>query len=159
MVSKKNQIADKEDNILNAKGLRFGIVLSKFNHNITHNLFNGAKSTLLDAGVKPKDIIVKEVPGAFELIFGSKIIAQNNVDAIICIGSIIEGETKHFDYICQSVSLGIKDLNILLDIPVVFGVLTEYTLKQAKDRSGGKYGNKGSDAAITAINMAKLARI
>ena len=76
MISKKNQIADKQDNILNAKGLRFGIVLSNFNHSITYNLFNGARSTLLDAGVKPKDIIVKEVPGAFELIFGSKIMAK-----------------------------------------------------------------------------------
>ena len=159
MIRIKDQIADKENNILDAKGLRFGIVLSEFNYNITSNLFKGAQSILLNAGVKKEDIVVHKVPGAFELIFGSKVMAKNNVDAIICIGSVIEGETKHFDYICQSVSFGIKDLNILLDIPVIFGVLTDHTLQQAEDRSGGKYGNKGSEAAVTAIEMAKLARI
>lgn len=157
MITKKNQIADKKN--LDVKGLRFGIVVSNFNHNITSNLLKGAQSTLLEAGVKPKDIIVEEVPGAFELIFATKMMARNSVHAIICLASIIKGETKHFDYICEAVSLGIKDLNILLDLPVIYGVLTDNNLQQAKDRSGGKYGNKGIDAAITAINMAKIANM
>ena len=93
---------------------------------------------------------------SFELIFGAKILSRNEVDAIICLGSVIQGETKHFDYVCQAVSNGIKDLNITLDIPVIFGVLTDNTMEQALNRSGGKHGNKGIEAAVTAIKMAHL---
>ena len=97
-----------------------------------------------------------EVPGSFELIFGTKILSKKNVDAIICLGSVIKGQTKHFDYVCQGVTNGIKDLNISLGIPVIFGVLTDNTMDQAINRSGGKHGNKGVEAAITAIKMADL---
>ena len=97
-----------------------------------------------------------EVPGSFELVYGAKIMAKKKVDAIICLGSIIQGKTKHFDFVCNAVSLGVKDLNISLNIPVIFGVLTDNTLQQAKNRSGGKHGNKGVEAAITAIKMARL---
>ncbi len=146
---------NKED-VPNAKGLSFGIVVSEWNSNITEGLYNGAYETLIECGVNPTDIIRMDVPGSYELVFGAKIAAKQNPDAIICLGSIIQGETKHFDFVCNAVSLGIKDLNISLDIPVVFGVLTDNTMEQAINRSGGKHGNKGVEAAITAIKMAVL---
>ena len=156
MATKK--IHSLQDKYLNIEGsnYRFGIVVSNFNHDITSKLLSGSTNTLIQHGVKEKNIIIKEVPGAFELVFAAKKMAEERVHAIICLGSVIQGETKHFDYICQAVSQGIKDLNIILDIPIIFGVLTDDNIKQAIDRSGGKYGNKGVDAAITAIHMAKL---
>ena len=146
---------NKED-VPNAKGLSFGIVVSEWNANITEGLYNGAFETLIECGVKPADISRMNVPGSYELVFGAKIAAKQNPDAIICLGSVIQGETKHFDFVCNAVSLGIKDLNISLDIPVIFGVLTDSNMEQAKNRSGGKYGNKGVEATITAIKMAIL---
>ena len=146
---------NKED-VPNAKGLSFGIVVSEWNSNITEGLYNGAYEALIECGVNPTDIIRMDVPGSYELVFGAKISAKQNPDAIICLGSIIQGETKHFDFVCNAVSLGIKDLNISLDIPVIFGVLTDNTMEQAINRSGGKHGNKGVEAAITAIKMAIL---
>ena len=150
-----------EDKYLNIEGsnYRFGIVVSNFNNDITSKLLNGSTNTLIQHGVKEKNIIIKEVPGAFELVFAAKKMAEERVHAIICLGSVIKGETKHFDYICHSVANGIKDLNIKLDIPVIFGVLTDNTMQQAIDRSGGKNGNKGIEAAITAIKMAVLNRL
>ena len=129
---------------------------SQWNKEITDGLFNGAYSTLIDCGVLEKNIKKLEVPGSFELIFGAKILSKKDVDAIICLGSVIKGQTKHFDYVCQGVTNGIKDLNISLGIPVIFGVLTDNTMDQAINRSGGKHGNKGVEAAITAIKMADL---
>jgi len=139
-----------------AKGLRFGIVVSEWNENITNSLYNGAYDTLIECGANATDISRYNVPGSYELVFGAKIAAKNKMDAIICLGSVIQGETKHFDFICNAVALGIKDLNLALDIPVIFGVLTDDTMQQAKNRSGGKHGNKGVEAAITAIKMAVL---
>ena len=138
--------------------LRFGIVVSQWNDDITDGLYKGAYETLLDCGVSSDNILKLEVPGSFELIYGSKILYKKNCDAIICLGSVIQGETKHFDYVCQGVTNGIKDLNIALDIPVIFGVLTDNTKEQAINRSGGIHGNKGVEAAITAIKMAYLNR-
>ena len=146
---------NKED-VPNAKGLSFGIVVSEWNSNITEGLYNGAYKALIESGVNPTDISRIDVPGSYELVFGVKIAAKQNPDAIICLGSIIQGETKHFDFVCNAVTLGIKDLNISLDIPVVFGVLTDNNMEQAINRSGGKHGNKGIEAAITAIKMAVL---
>ena len=140
----------------NAKGMRVGIVVSEWNKEITSNLLKGAQETLIESGVLSSDIILMKVPGSFELVYGAKIMAKKKMDAIICLGSIIQGETKHFDFVCNAVSLGIKDLNISLDIPIIFSVLTDNTLHQAKNRSGGKHGNKGVEAAITAIKMARL---
>ena len=145
-----------KEEVPNAKGLTFGIVVSEWNANITNNLFKGAYDTLIECGVQVGDIRKYHVPGSYELIFGAKVAAKAKPNAIICLGSIIEGETKHFDFICNAVAMGIKDLNIQLDIPVIFGVLTDDTMDQAIDRSGGKYGNKGTEAAITAIKMAVL---
>ena len=157
MATKNNNLSDyKKDNLPNVLNLKFGIVVSQWNKEITDGLFNGAYSTLIDCGVLEKNINKLEVPGSFELIFGTKILSKKNVDAIICLGSVIKGQTKHFDYVCQGVTNGIKDLNISLGIPVIFGVLTDNTMDQAINRSGGKHGNKGVEAAITAIKMADL---
>lgn len=157
MATKNNNLSDyKKDTLPNVSNLKFGIVVSQWNKEITDGLFNGAYSTLIDCGVLEKNINKLEVPGSFELIFGTKILSKKNVDAIICLGSVIKGQTKHFDYVCQGVTNGIKDLNISLGIPVIFGVLTDNTMDQAINRSGGKHGNKGVEAAITAIKMADL---
>ena len=141
-----------------AKNFRFGLVVSEWNETITQGLFQGAFDTLKENGVINENIVRWDVPGSFELIYGCKKMQQSYdmLDAIIAIGSVIEGETKHFDFVCQGVTQGIKDLNVLNDIPVIFCVLTDQNMQQAIDRSGGKYGNKGSEAAITAIKMAQL---
>ena len=157
MATKNNNLSDyKKDTLPNVSNLKFGIVVSQWNKEITDGLFNGAYSTLIDCGVLEENIKKLEVPGSFELIFGTKILSKKNVDVIICLGSVIKGQTKHFDYVCQGVTNGIKDLNISLEIPVIFGVLTDNTMDQAINRSGGKHGNKGVEAAITAIKMADL---
>ena len=153
--NKNLSLFDKAD-IPSAKGMRFGIVVANWNTEITSNLLDGAKETLLKCGTSAFNISVMEVPGSFELVFAAKLMSKQKVDAIICLGSIIQGKTKHFDFVCNAVSLGIKDLNIALNVPVIFGVLTDNTLQQARNRSGGKYGNKGVEAAITAIKMAHL---
>ena len=157
MATTNNNLSDYNlEDIPNSKGMRFAVIVSEWNNHITENLFEGAENTLLNCGVKENDIVRIDVPGSFELVFGAKIAAKYNYDAIICLGSVIEGETDHFHYVCNAVSSGIKDLNITLDIPVIFGVLTDNTEDQAINRSGGKHGNKGVEAAITAIKMAHL---
>ncbi len=133
------------------------MVVSEWNTEITEALFNGAKDTLLNYGVSEKDIIRKNVPGSFELTLGAQLMAERSeFDAIICIGVVIQGETKHFDFICDAVGHGITNLNIKYNLPVIFGVLTPNTMQQALDRAGGIHGNKGDEAAITAIKMAAL---
>ena len=149
-----------KSSIPNAEGLRFGIVVSEWNPEITEGLYKGAHQTLLDNGVAPEDILRMNVPGSFELTFGASVLGETtDVDAIITLGSVIQGETKHFDFVCQGVSNGITQLNITLDIPVIFGLLTDNTLQQAIDRSGGKLGNKGIECAIAAIKMASINQI
>ena len=145
-----------KEEIPNCKTLKIALVVSTWNQEITNKLKEGAEKTLIECGLQEKNILVYHVPGSYELIFGAKIAAKKNPDAIICLGSVIQGETKHFDFVCNAVSNGIKDLNIKLDIPVIFGVLTDNNIEQAKNRSGGKYGNKGIESAITAIKMAVL---
>ena len=125
-------------------------------HTITEGLLKGAVDTLIDCGVVESNIRTIHVPGSFELIYGAKKMQQQLVDAVIAIGSVIKGETQHFDFVCEGVTQGIKDLNILHDVPVVFCVLTDNNLQQSIDRSGGAHGNKGVEAAITAIKMAHL---
>jgi 6,7-dimethyl-8-ribityllumazine synthase len=155
--SNKNLSVYDKKTIPNAKALRFGIVVSEWNSKITEGLFKGAETALLDCGVKQGNILRWNVPGSFELTFGcKKMIQRNNPDAVIAIGSVIKGETKHFDFVCSATAQGIKDLNVNTDTPVIFCVLTDDNLQQAKDRSGGKYGNKGTEAAIAAIKMALL---
>lgn len=155
----KNLSAYDKSKIPNAKNLRFGIVVSEWNQEITEALYNGAQEALLDCGAIQGNIMRWNVPGSFELAFGCKKMAQTkSVDAIIAIGSVIQGQTKHFDFVCSATAQGIKDLNVALDVPVIFCVLTDNTLQQAKDRSGGKHGNKGTEAAIAAIKMATLGK-
>ncbi len=143
--------------IPNAKNFRFGIVVSKWNAEITSNLTQGAIDTLIDCGAVRENIITWEVPGSFELIFGcKKMLETQQLDAIIAIGNVIQGETKHFDFVCDGVTQGIKDLNIKYNTPTIFCVLTDNTKQQSIDRSGGKLGNKGVECAIAAIEMAAL---
>ncbi|UII78972.1 6,7-dimethyl-8-ribityllumazine synthase [Flagellimonas sp. CMM7] len=155
----KNLSAYNKTTIPNAKELRFGIVVSEWNDNITEGLYNGALEALVDCGAKAENILRWSVPGTYELTFGSKkMLNTQKVDAVIAIGSVIRGETSHFDFVCSAAAQGIKDLNVTYDIPVIFCVLTDNTLQQAIDRSGGKHGNKGAEAAIAAIKMATLGR-
>ena len=143
--------------IPNAKNLRFGIVVSEWNSEITEGLYSGAEDALMDCGAFKKNIIRWNVPGSFELPFGcKKMIFSEKVDAVIAIGSVIQGETKHFDFVCNATAQGIMDLNIQGKVPIIFCVLTDNTLQQAQDRSGGKHGNKGVEAAIAAIKVASL---
>ena len=136
---------------------KFGIVVSEWNDEITHSLMSGALETLFKFGAKKENIIIKRVPGSFELTLGAQTLAQNQkIDAVICLGCVINGETPHFDFICNAVAQGITSLNLKFHKPVVFGVLTTKTLQQAIDRSGGKHGNKGDEAAITGIKMLKI---
>ncbi|HMM15936.1 MAG TPA: 6,7-dimethyl-8-ribityllumazine synthase [Petrimonas sp.] len=139
------------------EGKRIGIVVSEWNKPVTGNLLNGAIQTLLKFGVKQSDIAVEHVPGSFELTYGAKkLIEETNPDSVIVIGCVIQGETPHFTFVCNSVTQGITELNILHNIPVIFGLLTTNTLEQAKARSGGRHGNKGDEAAITALKMIAL---
>ncbi|MDB4635963.1 MAG: 6,7-dimethyl-8-ribityllumazine synthase [Flavobacteriaceae bacterium] len=145
------------EDVPNANGLRIGLIVSQWNKEITHSLYKGAVETLISHGVKDQDIITFHVPGSFELPFGaSKMIDKHAPDAVIVIGSVIQGETKHFDFVCQATAQGVMDLNIQTQTPVIFCVLTDNTLQQAQDRSGGKHGNKGVEAAVAAIQMATL---
>lgn len=137
--------------------LKIGLVVSDWNNEITENLFKGAFETLVDCGVKKSNVFRWTVPGSFELPFGcKKMIVSKPVDAIVAIGSVIRGETSHFDYVCSATAQGIMDLNLQTDVPVVFCVLTDDTKQQSIDRSGGKHGNKGIEAAIAALKMASL---
>jgi 6,7-dimethyl-8-ribityllumazine synthase len=156
----KNKNLSKYDKttIPNVNDFRFGIVVSEWNTSITEGLFQGAQATLVECGVALSNIVRWDVPGSFELIYGSKKMQKCDVDVVIAIGCVIQGETKHFDFVCQGVTQGIKDLNVLNDTPVVFCVLTDNIIEQSIERSGGKHGNKGIEAAITAIKMAALRR-
>jgi 6,7-dimethyl-8-ribityllumazine synthase len=142
--------------IPNASKFRFGIVVSEWNDTITEGLFEGAYNVLIENGVLPDNIIRWDVPGSFELIYGCKKMQDHIVDAVIAIGCVIQGETKHFDFVCEGVTQGIKDLNVLHETPVIFCVLTDNNMQQSIDRSGGKHGNKGTEAGIAAIRMANL---
>ena len=151
----KNLSEYDKNSIPNAKDFRFGIVVSEWNDSITEGLFSGAIEALLENQVPAQHIIRWNVPGSFELVYGAKKMLQTqNVDAVIAIGCVIQGQTKHFDFVCEGVTQGIKDLNVETDIPVIFCVLTDNTMQQSIDRSGGIHGNKGTEAAIAAIKMA-----
>ncbi len=145
------------ESVPDASNMCFGIVVSEWNKDITGALLDGAVKTLEKHGTLPENIHVKTVPGSFELIYGAQQMTKNDgFDAIIILGSVIRGETPHFDYICEGVTHGIAHLNATQNIPVVFGLLTTDNLEQAQDRSGGKLGNKGDECAVVAIKMAKF---
>ena len=145
------------EKVPDASNMCFGIVVAEWNPEITGALLEGAVATLKKHGALPENIIVKTVPGSFELIYGANQMSRNDrYDAIIVLGSVIRGDTPHFDYICQGVTQGIAQLNATNDIPIVYGLLTTNDLQQAKDRSGGRLGNKGDECAVVAIKMAKF---
>ena len=153
--SLKNLSEYNPNSVPNASELSIGIVVAEWNMDVNTQLLHGAVETLQKHGIQEKNIIVNYVPGSFELTYGARVMAENyDVDAIIVIGTVIQGETPHFTYICQSVSYGITELNLSYDLPFIFGLLTVNTKEQAMDRAGGKYGNKGVEAAVTAIKMA-----
>lgn len=155
--SHKNLSEFEGGKIPDAKPFKFGIVWSEWNHEITHALKEGAVNTLVANGALRENITVREVPGSFELTLGAQYMAEfTNVDAIICLGCVIQGETRHFDFICEAVANGITNLNIKYNKPFIFGVLTPDNHQQAADRAGGKHGNKGDEAAVTAIKMLAL---
>ncbi|MEZ5102918.1 MAG: 6,7-dimethyl-8-ribityllumazine synthase [Draconibacterium sp.] len=145
------------NSVPSAESMRFGIVVAEWNFEITGALAKGAVDTLTKHGATEDNILVKYVPGSFELPLGGQYFAEmENVDAVILLGCVIQGETRHFDYICEGVTQGTVDLNLKYNKPFIFGVLTTENEQQALDRAGGKHGNKGDEAAITAIKMVQL---
>ena len=140
-----------------ASNMCFGIVVSEWNPEITGALLEGAVNTLERHGAIPENIHVKTVPGSFELIYGAhQMVLNGGYDALIVLGSVIKGDTPHFDYICQGITTGIARLNTTSEIPIIYGLLTTDNLQQALDRAGGKLGNKGDECAVDAIKMAKF---
>ena len=158
MATSLKNLSDYDINsVPDASEMKFGIVVAEWNIEITEALFEGAFNTLIQNGASEKNIVKRYVPGSFELTLGAQLIAESTeVDAIIILGTVIQGETRHFDFICQGVTQGITDLNIKYNKPFIFGLLTTDNKQQALDRAGGKHGNKGDEAAITAIKMIHL---
>ena len=152
--SLKNLSSYSENNISDISKKKFAIVVAEWNSEVTEALYSGALKTLMKYGATKDNIIKKYVPGSFELTLGAQWMAeQKEIDAVICLGCVIQGDTKHFDFICQAVANGITDVNLKYNKPVIFGVLTPNSQEQALERAGGKHGNKGDEAAITAIKM------
>ena len=152
--SNKNLSTYSNQNLGAIESKKFGIVVAEWNTEITGALYAGAVDTLIQNGARRENIIRKSVPGSFELSLGAQwLAAKQEIDAVICLGCVIQGETPHFDYICQAVAYGITEVGLKFNKPVIFGVLTTDTQQQALDRAGGKHGNKGDEAAATAIKM------
>ena len=139
--------------ITNPEKLKITLVVSEWHSEITNKLFEGAKNLLIEKGLTEENIKRFDVPGSFELIYGCRMAQNNDQHAVIAVGCVIKGETPHFDFICNAVSIGIKDLNILYKTPVMFCVLTDNNIEQSLERSGGKYGNKGEDSALAALKL------
>ncbi len=157
MATKHKNLSDLGGELPSAAGMKFGIVVSEWNTSVTGALCDGALHTLLAAGCQVQDISIKKVPGTFELSLGAQFFAEyTDVDAVIVLGCVIQGETRHFDFVCQGVTQGVTELMLSWNMPVAFGVLTTENLQQALDRAGGKLGNKGDEAAATAIRMVAL---
>ena len=147
------------NSVPSAEDMRFGIVISEWNYNITGALLAGAVKTLQLHGAKDENILVKYVPGSFELTFGSaQMIQSGKVDAVIAIGCVVRGDTPHFDYVCAGTTQGIAHLNATTDSPVIYGLITTTNIQQAEDRAGGCLGNKGDECAVTAIEMVDFKR-
>lgn len=155
MATALNNLSSYDPTVVpDGKGKRIGIVVSDWNSSVTHSLLNGAIDTLLKFGVSDEDIIIEHVPGSFELTYAAKIMIEKaEVDSVIILGCVIQGETPHFTFVCDSVTEGTTQLNLKYDVPVIFGLLTTLTLDQAQARAGGRHGNKGDEAAVTALKM------
>jgi 6,7-dimethyl-8-ribityllumazine synthase len=153
----KNLSSYDKASVPGAGPFRFGIVVAEWNSEITEALYEGAFCALIECGAEKENIIRLNVPGSFELTSGAKFLVEHEkIHAVICLGCVIQGETRHFEFICNAVSHGLTLLAVRFSIPFIFGVLTTDNQQQAKDRAGGKHGNKGTEAAITAIKMAAL---
>jgi len=153
----KNLSAYDAEGTPSAEGMRFGIVVSDWNAEITHSLLLGCQQTLVQHGALESNLHTLHVPGSYELPFGAKLLlGSQSLDAVICLGCVITGETKHNEYISHSVAQALIMLGLTASVPCIFGVLTPDNQQQALDRAGGKFGNKGVEAAITAIEMAAL---
>ena len=159
MATKNKNLSEYDKtNIPNGADFKIGIVVSEWNDDITNNLLQGAIDALKDNGVKKKNIIVKHVPGAFELPLGCQFLleADEDIDGVVAIGCVIQGETKHFDFVCQGATQGIMAINMEYNTPVSFCLLTDNTKQQSIDRSGGKHGNKGTECAVACLKMIGL---
>jgi 6,7-dimethyl-8-ribityllumazine synthase len=152
--SQKNLSIYNTGNLKSVQDKKIAVVVSEWNSEVTEALYGGALDTLLKHGIAKENIYRRNVPGSFELSIGAQwMAAEENIDAVICLGCVIQGDTKHFDFICQAVAQGLTQVALKFNKPVIFGVLTPNTHQQALDRAGGKHGNKGDEAAITAIKM------
>lgn len=160
MATQYHNLSDYDPNTMpDASALKVGIVVAEWNYEITSKLLEGAVNTLTTNGVLPSNIIVRWVPGSFELVFGARVLADGfDLDAVIVLGCVIRGDTPHFEYVCSGVTQGITQLNLTGKIPFIFGLLTNDTMQQSIDRAGGIHGNKGDEAAVTSIKMAALNR-
>ena len=160
MATAYHNLSDYDFNsVPDASEMRFGIVVSEWNYNITGALLAGAVKTLQTHGAKEENILIQHVPGSFELTFGSaQMIQSGKVDAVIAIGCVVRGDTPHFDYVCAGTTQGIAHLNATTDIPVIYGLITTNNMQQAEDRAGGCLGNKGDECAVTAIKMIDFKR-
>lgn len=159
MATVDNNLSEyNKDRIPNGADFKIGIVVSEWNDDITFNLLKGARQALEENGVKPENIIVKYVPGAFELPLGCQLLleADEDIDGVVAIGCVIQGETKHFDFVCQGATQGIMALNLEYNTPVSFCLLTDNNRQQSIDRSGGKHGNKGIECAVACLKMIGL---
>ena len=157
MADKKRNLSQFTSPVPHAYDMKFGIVVAEWNGEVTEALLKGAVTTLRKAGCAEHNILIKYVPGTFELPLGAQFFAEyTDVDAVIALGCVVQGETRHFDFICSGVTQGLMQLQIAWNMPIVFGVLTTNDMDQALARAGGEHGNKGDEAAVTAINMVKL---
>lgn len=155
---KKTNLSEYDASLVpSGKGFKIGIAVAEWNSEITNPMAQGAIETLLKYDVAEEDINLVHVPGSYELTTGADLLLRNgNLDAVICIGCVIQGETRHFDFICQAVSQGLTNVSIKHEKPVIFSLLTTNNMQQAQDRSGGKHGNKGIEGAVTALKMIAL---
>lgn len=159
MASHHQNLSDHDSNkVPSAEGMKIALVIAEWNSEITEGLKRGALDTLLKYGAKPENIQLEYVPGSYELPMGAQFIldSRSAIDVVICLGCVIQGETRHFDFVCEAVSQGVKDVSLKYNKPVIFGVLTDNTIEQSRARSGGTLGNKGDEAAVTAIKMVAL---
>ncbi|MFN3916844.1 MAG: 6,7-dimethyl-8-ribityllumazine synthase [Flavobacteriales bacterium] len=157
MATAGKNLSEIGTDVPSAKGMKLGLVVSEWNKEITYNLYKGAYDTLLSLGAKPENIRVDWVPGSYELPLASQWqLEYAEMDGVISIGSVIQGETRHFDFVCEAVSQGIKDVSLKYSKPVIFCVLTDNTFQQGVDRAGGKHGNKGTESAVALVKMIAL---
>ncbi len=158
MATIHNNLSEYDHNLVpDGEHLNIALVVAEWNEEITSALAQGAFDTLLKHNVKKGNIDIKHVPGTYELPLGAQLcLEQKKYDAVICVGSVIRGETEHFTFVCEAAAQGIKDVSIKTRKPVIFCVLTDNNIEQSRDRSGGKHGNKGVEAAITALKMARF---